>query len=246
MLGAFLSSFRFQRIHCRWMKLVGVSFFQTFLIPFSLNRKTCCEMDTVLREKSCRHLSGNGLVFDVFRVCVCVCVCFILRSPQVKSILEDLDDADYYGSDHEERENAKGRARAGKEETVEEELARLVSELSCSQKKSGCVARLIRQKSISSVSEREQRAPPRRRSGRRRLIAAHDFPLEKKKNKQRDIKTEIALYHRPPSLRPPLPHIGLKVEEKIRLHTTAPLPFSSVEYVRMYGLARPRPSTTGG
>lgn len=45
---------------------------------------------------------------------------------QVKSILEDLDDAEYYGSDHEER--GKGGANGGgAKETVEEELARLVS-----------------------------------------------------------------------------------------------------------------------
>ena len=43
----------------------------------------------------------------------------------MKSILEDLDDAQYYGSDHEERES-KAANGAGAKETVEEELARLV------------------------------------------------------------------------------------------------------------------------
>lgn len=45
----------------------------------------------------------------------------------MKSILEDLDDAAYYGSDHEEREKEKGGGGAGAQETVEDELARLVS-----------------------------------------------------------------------------------------------------------------------
>lgn len=45
----------------------------------------------------------------------------------MKSILEDLDDAQYYGSDHDERDR-KGSNNGGvPEETVEEELARLVS-----------------------------------------------------------------------------------------------------------------------
>lgn len=46
---------------------------------------------------------------------------------QVRSILEDLDDAEYYGSDHEEREKEKKGGGAKRKETVEEELARLVS-----------------------------------------------------------------------------------------------------------------------
>lgn len=46
---------------------------------------------------------------------------------QVRSILEDLDDAEYYGSDHEEREKGKKDGGANRQETVEEELARLVS-----------------------------------------------------------------------------------------------------------------------
>ncbi len=53
---------------------------------------------------------------------LCVHVC---RLRQVKSILEDLDDAQYYGSDHEERES-KAANGGGAKETVEEELARLV------------------------------------------------------------------------------------------------------------------------
>ena len=52
------------------------------------------------------------------------CPSFLLRL-KVKSILEDLDDAEYYGSDHEEREKNGGKGGAPKE-TVEEELARLV------------------------------------------------------------------------------------------------------------------------
>ncbi|CAN0220325.1 unnamed protein product, partial [Scytosiphon promiscuus] len=46
--------------------------------------------------------------------------------PVVKSILEDLDDAEYYGSDHEERAQKK-RGGGGSKETVEEELARLIA-----------------------------------------------------------------------------------------------------------------------
>lgn len=43
----------------------------------------------------------------------------------MKSILEDLDDAQYYGSDHDERESRAAHGAEAKE-TVEEELARLV------------------------------------------------------------------------------------------------------------------------
>lgn len=49
----------------------------------------------------------------------------VIYREQVKSILEDLDDAEYYGSDHEERESRAVNG-AGAKETVEEELARLV------------------------------------------------------------------------------------------------------------------------
>lgn len=44
---------------------------------------------------------------------------------QVKSILEDLDDVEYYGSDHEEAGKQR-KEGTGAKETVEEELARLV------------------------------------------------------------------------------------------------------------------------
>lgn len=52
---------------------------------------------------------------------VVLCLCL----EQVKGILEDLDDAEYYGSDHEERESRAANG-GGAKETVEEELARLV------------------------------------------------------------------------------------------------------------------------
>lgn len=45
----------------------------------------------------------------------------------MKSILEDLDDAQYYGSDHDERDRKSSNKGGVPEETVEEELARLVS-----------------------------------------------------------------------------------------------------------------------
>lgn len=57
--------------------------------------------------------------------CIVLHVSCDFASTQVKSILEDLDDAEYYGSDHEERAQKSGAA--GSKETVEEELARLVS-----------------------------------------------------------------------------------------------------------------------
>lgn len=59
------------------------------------------------------------------RVVRFVFVVFCCFAKQVKSILEDLDDAEYYGSDHDERESRAANG-AGAKETVEEELARLV------------------------------------------------------------------------------------------------------------------------